>query len=124
MQTLDGIVGVHQAAFPRFFMTQLGPRFLREYYRCVHAVPTGSLLADVHYGDCIGFVAGFIDPVAFYAEWPRRRVRVGLAAVRGLASLPARLVTLLTNYRRTTTAVRTAPQADTAELSSLGILPA
>lgn len=122
-ETLEGVVGVHQAAFPGFFMTQLGPRFLREYYRCVAEVPTGILLTEIHDGACIGFVAGFIDPVAFYTELRRRRVRLGLAALRGIASRPARIVTLLADYRRTTTAARRPPEADTAELSSLGIMP-
>ena len=124
LETLEGVVGVHQAAFPGFFMTQLGQRFLREYYRCVAEVPTGILLTEIHDGACIGFVAGFIDPVAFYTELRRRRLRFGLAALRGIASRPARLVTLLANYGRTTTAVRTPQGADTAELSSLGIMPA
>jgi GNAT superfamily N-acetyltransferase len=123
LETLERVVSVHQAAFPGFFMTQLGPRFLREYYRCVAEVPTGILLTEIHDGACIGFVAGFMHPAAFYTELRRRRVRLGLAALRGIASRPTRLVTLLANYGRTTTAVRAPQEADTAELSSLGIMP-
>lgn len=121
---IDDVVRVHQAAFPGFFMTQLGPRFLREYYRCVAEVPTGILLTEIHDGACIGFVAGFIDPVAFYTELRRRRVRLGLAALRGLVSRPSRLRTLLANYGRTGATARRSPDVDTAELSSLGIAPA
>ncbi len=29
---IDRLVAIHQAAFPNFFLTQLGDRFLRVYY--------------------------------------------------------------------------------------------
>jgi ribosomal protein S18 acetylase RimI-like enzyme len=120
---LEGVVAVHQAAFPGFFMTQLGPRFLREYYRCVIDVPSGVLLAHADGGSCLGFVAGFVDPAAFYRELRRRRIRLGLAALGGIALRPQRLRTLLANHGRAVEAAQLPSGPETAELSSLGIAP-
>jgi ribosomal protein S18 acetylase RimI-like enzyme len=121
---LDAVVAVHQAAFPGFFMTQLGPRFLREYYRCVLDVPAGILLTETKDGACVGFVAGFVDPAAFYSELRRRRARLGLAALRGIVSRPRRLMTMMANYGRAGNAARAPLEADTAELSSVAVVPA
>lgn len=120
---LDGVVAVHLDAFPGFFMTQLGPRFLREYYRCVVEYPRGILLTENSGGDSIGFVAGFVDPVPFYRELRRRRVRLGFAACAGLLARPQRLFTLLVNYRRAGGTAQQPPDARTAELSSLAVTP-
>lgn len=120
---LDDIVSVHLEAFPGFFMAQLGPWFLREYYRCVAHYPRGVLLTEFGEQQCIGFVAGFVDSASFYCELRRRRVALGLAACAGIVTRPRRLVTLLANYRRAGRAAQRAPDPGTAELSSLAVLP-
>jgi ribosomal protein S18 acetylase RimI-like enzyme len=120
---IDAVVAVHLEAFPGFFMTQLGPRFLREYYRCVVEYPRGILLTEDSGGDCLGFVAGFVDPASFYRELRHYRVRLGLAACVGLVMRPRRLATLLANYRRAGGAAQQPPDVRAAELSSLAVAP-
>jgi GNAT superfamily N-acetyltransferase len=120
---LDRVVTVHIEAFPGFFMTQLGPRFLREYYRCVVESPQGILLTGDRQGECMGFVAGFLDPAAFYRELRRLRVQLGLAACSRILTRPWRLVTLLANYRRARGGARLPSDPRTAELSSLAVKP-
>ena len=120
---LDAIVAVHLDAFPEFFMTQLGPRFLHEYYRHVLEHPRGILLTENGESECIGFVAGFVDPAAFYRELRRGRVRLGLAACASLMMRPRRLFTLVANYRRAGDAALQSPDERTAELSSLAVGP-
>lgn len=121
--SLDEVVDVHLEAFPGFFMAQLGPRFLREYYRCVVEYPGGILLTEELEGRCVGFVAGFVDPASFYKALGRRRARLGLSALAGVVSRPRRLVTLVRNYGRASGAARLAPDAASAELSSLAVRP-
>lgn len=121
---LDHIVAVHREAFPGFFMTQLGRRFLREYYRCVVESTRGILLTEYRGDECIGFVAGFIDPPAFYKELRRRRAQLGLAAFVGIVTRPWRLRTLFANYDRAGQSARQPSDARTAELSSLAVMPA
>jgi ribosomal protein S18 acetylase RimI-like enzyme len=120
---LDDIVSVHLEAFPGFFMTQLGPWFLREYYRCVVDYPRGVLLTESGEQGCIGFVAGFVNPASFYRQLRRRRVRLGLAACAGIVARPQRLIKLLANYRRAGHAANQVPEPGTAELSSVAVLP-
>jgi ribosomal protein S18 acetylase RimI-like enzyme len=120
---LDGVVTVHIEAFPGFFMTQLGRRFLRAYYRCVVESPRGILLTEDRDGACVGFVAGFVDPAAFYRELSRRRAQLGLVACAGIVTRPWRLGPLLANYRRARGAARQPSGPRTAELSSLAVKP-
>jgi ribosomal protein S18 acetylase RimI-like enzyme len=120
---LDEIVSVHLEAFPGFFMAQLGPRFLKQYYRCVAEFPKGILLTETGERGCIGFVAGFIDPSEFYQDLRRRRVRFALAASAGIAARPRRLITMLANYKRAGDIAQQVPSPGTAELSSLAVLP-
>jgi ribosomal protein S18 acetylase RimI-like enzyme len=120
---LDDVVLIHQEAFPGFFMTQLGPRFLREYYRCVLEFRRGLLLTEYSDSRCCGFVAGFIDPASFYEELHSRRLRLGLAAAAGIVARPGRLLPLIGNYARAERAAHQPPEIGTAELSSLAVRP-
>jgi ribosomal protein S18 acetylase RimI-like enzyme len=120
---LDDIVVVHTEAFPGFFMTQLGPGFLREYYRAVADYRGGLLLTEMDGESCLGFVAGFVRPAQFYTELRRRRIRLGVAALLGVLSRPTRIWNLLADYRRTGEAASEASGVETAELSSLGVAP-
>jgi ribosomal protein S18 acetylase RimI-like enzyme len=121
---LPEIVRVHQAAFPGFFLTQLGPTFLREYYRTVCDFEDGiALLACTKSGVAEGFVAGFVRPAAFYQLLRSRRVRLGVAAMPALLRRPTLLPRLLRNGRRAADSSR-GPQADReSELASIGVAP-
>jgi ribosomal protein S18 acetylase RimI-like enzyme len=123
LNNLDEIVAVHKAAFPGFFMTQLGLRFLKEYYRCVVECGYGILLVEKENGLCLGFVAGFTSPAAFYQELSRRRGRLAIAVFSRVAARPWRLPILIANYRRTREGARPKLGASTAELSSIAVLP-
>ena len=66
--SVEDVVIVHLAAFPGFFMTLLGPKFLQEYYRCVVEYHGGLVLTETDNSRTVGFVSGFIDPASFYVE--------------------------------------------------------
>lgn len=124
---LDGVVAVHAAAFPRFFLTQLGRAFLRTYYREVLGFEGGWLFVATRGSRTIGFVAGFADPVRFYAGMRRRPWRWALPLAVGLARRPwligscmARVVTVVTRGRHPRP---TSPDPLTCELSSLAVHP-
>jgi ribosomal protein S18 acetylase RimI-like enzyme len=120
---LDDVVSVHVEAFPQFFLTQLGPRFLRGYYRCVLDYPGGILLTEGGARGVQGFVSGFVNPAAFYRELRRRRLRLGLAALAGLIARPSRVRTLRANYHRAGNLAHQTDGTNTAELSSLAVSP-
>jgi len=64
---LKMIVDIHIKAFPEFFLTKLGPRFLYKYYNLILNHEKKIFLVTEEDGYPIGFVAGFLQPSNFYA---------------------------------------------------------
>ena len=61
------IVDIHTKAFPGFFLTKLGPRFLYKYYNLILNYEKKIFLVAEEDGYPIGFAAGFLQPSNFYA---------------------------------------------------------
>jgi len=122
---LPDIASTHKAAFKGFFLTQLGPAFLRGYYRTVLEYPGGILLVAIRDKSVAGFAAGFIDPPGFYTALGKKRMYLGLAALPWLITHPANLARAVWNYRLTQEESReTDPAvAQVAELSSIAVGP-
>ncbi len=79
---LPSIVETHATAFPLFFSTQLGEGFLHAYYARILHYDHGVLLLAEEAGRLVGFVAGFLDPSAFYRalyaqKWSLARLLIG-----------------------------------------------
>ncbi|MGK0257980.1 GNAT family N-acetyltransferase [Sulfitobacter pontiacus] len=91
---LDEVVAIHLHAFKGFFLTRMGPSFLRAYYGtaldfdgCI------ALLArDPKSSEVLGFAVGFHEPQGFYQAFGRLRRRliptVMLAALRDPGLVP------------------------------------
>lgn len=124
---LDRIVAIHAAAFPGFFLTSLGPGFLRAYYREVLDFHGGCLLVAERGGRAIGFVAGFAAPRQFYAGLSRRPLAFALpllAAVLRRPSLIGHILVRVRNVLDRSDRRRTDPTTEAAcELSSLAVDP-
>lgn len=121
---LGRVVRVHVAAFPDFFMTQLGRRFLRAYYGMVLAHPRGILLVADTPDGVQGFVAGFADPGRFYTSMRVHAAHLAVRAIVGIIRRPSlwsRLLRTAQGVVRPRT-VFTAAQ-DSCELASLGVSP-
>ena len=73
---LPSLARVHLDTFEGYFLTRMGERFLREYYRCYlfseHGIGFVALPADAE-SDVVGFVTGADDSAAFYDQAFRRR---------------------------------------------------
>lgn len=71
---LDDIVVVHLRAFPGFFLSSLGPRFLREFY-AAFLVDKGAvaLVAENEHGLVCGAVVGSTSPAGFFRRLLMRR---------------------------------------------------
>jgi ribosomal protein S18 acetylase RimI-like enzyme len=70
---ISQIANVHFDAFPGFFLTTLGGRFLEELYRGFLSHPSGILLVARDGQGLLGFAAGTSDPALFFRELRRRR---------------------------------------------------
>lgn len=114
------VVEIHLAAFPGFFLSFLGARFLRVFYSEAVALREICLVATSG-GAVVGFTMGSAHPGGFYGKLIKRRL-----FAFGLAALPAVL-------RRPSTALRVArallkpkqaaKAAGIATLLSIGVDP-
>jgi ribosomal protein S18 acetylase RimI-like enzyme len=81
---------VHVRAFPGFFLTSLGERFLRVFYRACADFTGGVALVAESGGSVVGFVVGAADHEAFHRSMRRRWIlALGLAAVPAIIAKPA-----------------------------------
>ena len=123
---LSAIVRVHQAAFPGFLMTMLGPAFLRRYYQTVLDYPGNVFLVAVDsQAAVLGFVAGFCRPADFYRLFRKRKRGVMLAAALHVAIRPILWGRVIENMRRVETKSREGSMNDavSVELASIGVVP-
>jgi ribosomal protein S18 acetylase RimI-like enzyme len=121
LRDLDEVVEVHVAAFPGFFLTRMGSRFLRAYYQTVlgyeHSI---ALVAeDTENEGLSGFVVGFQHPEGFYSLFSARRRKLAPLIVLALLRDPALLGSVLRNTRRLDNPAQLAAEA--VELSSIGV---
>ena len=87
------IVDLHMAAFPGFFLTSLGPRFLRLLYTGFVHQPCGICIAAEENGEIVGFAAGTTAPDVFFGRLLRKQGwRFALAAIPGLLRNPGIVV--------------------------------
>lgn len=85
------IVRIHREAFPGFFLTSLGPRFLELMYREYMRHPCGIVLVacDASEAAVCGFVAGTTDPATFFRSLRQtRKWQFAWAAVPALLMRP------------------------------------
>jgi ribosomal protein S18 acetylase RimI-like enzyme len=92
------VVEVHMRAFPGFFLTLLGPRFLRLFYRSFVDEKTGIswVAVDLRTGRILGAVVGTDSPSGFYRKLATRRWgRFGFAALGAVTRNPSVLKRLI-----------------------------
>ena len=85
-QDVPQIVGIHERAFAGFFLTELGPRFLRVLYAGMIGSNDGVVIVAEDKG-LVGFVAGSPNQARLYRELRNRHLMsfgsaAALAAVR------------------------------------------
>lgn len=86
---VPALTALHVQAFPGFFITRLGPRFVAELYRGFIHHPDAICRVACENGRPVGVVAGPLRPGEFFGELLRSRgVRFALAAVPGLLRDP------------------------------------
>ncbi|MEX1028194.1 MAG: GNAT family N-acetyltransferase [Candidatus Paceibacterota bacterium] len=121
--SLAELVALHQAAFPNFFLTQLGPRFLTEYYATVVLFSGGIVVTARDGVSLCGFAAGFVDPPGFYRSLRKQRLRLMWSLAPTVLRNPALVSRLRVNSSRAkNNSEEQSPFV--AELASLAVAPA
>lgn len=88
-EVLAEIVDLHISAFPGFFLTSLGPRFLSLLYTEFMTQPKGLLVRATENGALAGFAAGTTDPSNFFKDIRRRKsLPFFFAMIPGFAKRP------------------------------------
>jgi ribosomal protein S18 acetylase RimI-like enzyme len=86
---VPALTALHVQAFPGFFITRLGPRFVAELYRGFIHHPDAICRVACENGELVGVVAGPLRPGEFFGELLHSRgLRFALAAVPGLLRDP------------------------------------
>jgi ribosomal protein S18 acetylase RimI-like enzyme len=113
---------VHQQAFNDFFLTDLGPSFLKTYYKSVIQTKGSIAVCAVNEEDkIIGFATG-----CDYAKGYNKRLvinnllRFSLQAVKLVFTRPKAIFRLLKNFEKKSNAN---DDGSYAELFSIGVLP-
>lgn len=93
LRDVDQMVAIHLQAFPRFFLTILGRRFLVELYHSILADESGVVLVNATAEKILGFVAGTVAPANFYGRlvrqrWPRFALAALVPAIRQPSIIP------------------------------------
>lgn len=118
----DMVVGIHLRSFRNFFLSFLGPRFLRLYYEGIMKYPDGAGYVYVEEEHIVGFVCGVLNPSRFYryllrTSWWRFALAALGAAVRRPSIIPRLFRALL--YPR-----QASGQMSSATLTSIAVDPA
>jgi ribosomal protein S18 acetylase RimI-like enzyme len=119
---VDEVTDVHMSSFEGFFLSFLGPRFLRLYYESIVAYPEATGYVYVRDGRLIGFVCGVVLPSRFYryllrTRWWRFALTALGAAIRKPSIVPRLARAWL--YPK-----QTARREDTGTLTSIAVEPA
>lgn len=97
---IPGVVEVHLAGFEGFFLSILGPAFLRELYASLIEDSNGISLVVMEEDQVTGFVAGTSRSSGVYSRLLRQRfIRFCLAAVPAVLKQPAILPRLIERIR-------------------------
>lgn len=123
LNDLNFIVDIHIRAFPGFFLTLMGRRFLRQFYRCFFYYPDGICIAACKDEKIFGFAAGAFYPDKFFRLIKRRRfLAFGIAALPAIFLRPHKILRkLFLSVFRNSEALPT--HLDAALLSSVAVAP-
>ena len=90
------VVAVHLDSFQGFFLSFLGPAFLRELYSSILEDRFGIYLVALDGDQMVGFVAGTARASGVYSRLLRQRlIRFGLAVIPAILKRPAIIPRLL-----------------------------
>ena len=90
-QVIEEVVDIHIRTFPGFFLTFLGPRFLRVFYSSLVNEPEGIgfVAKDSETEQIVGIVSGVITPQGFFKRlFKRRWLAFGLASIDAVFRRP------------------------------------
>lgn len=119
---LSQIVDVHLASFEGFFLSSLGPDFLKQFYKDFLLDENGCCIVCDEDGRTVGFAVGVVNPSRYFRRTFRRRlIPLALGTFKSILRDPAIIVKLIN--RAITYPEKSAKKENVALLSSIAVLP-
>lgn len=119
---IENVVEIHFAAFPDFFLSQLGRKFLTLYYNSVRKHKEGILLVCEKDGEIIGLCAGTLLSSGFNAKLIKSNLfRYGVESLKLLFTNPKSLIHLIKNMKKENSSI--GDDGTYAELLSIAVNP-
>lgn len=120
---ISSIVEMHIIAFPGFFMTLMGKRFLVEYYNTVFDYEYSiNLIATNNSGESVGFAVGFKDPTKFYKFLKSRFYNFITPTIYGFLRQPHLILKIFMGFVRVNNKKIIIENDSSCELSSIGAI--
>lgn len=119
---ISEIAAIHVQAFPKSFLSELGPPFLKVYYRLVWSDPGGIVLVHENSGEIDGFAAGFLRPDQFYRRMKDARWSMLGCLIGAVVKRPWLARRIFYHVRRIMLGKRRTHPGE-CELSSIGVRP-
>ena len=122
IEDIEAVVKIHKGAFPDFFLTSLGDRFLKLYYKTVMESPEGILLVYNVDSVTIGFCAGTLLSAGFNTRLIKTNLLAyAIEGAKVLSTKPKALWHLYKNMSKEDSSV--GDNGEYAELLSIGVDP-
>ena len=119
---VTAIVGIHEQAFPDFFLTTLGSRFLGLYYKCMCRCDVAVTLCAIENGVIMGFSATALKSAGFNTRLVKDNIFVFIKeGIRLLFTKPLALIRLMKNMTKGKSGI--VDKGEYAELYSIGVSP-
>ena len=119
---VEKVTDIHLRSFPGFFLSFLGPPFLRQFYGAMTESRHGAALVICRQNEVAGFICGSNDISGFYRDLIKTRwLQLSLASLPAMLKKPSTAVRLL---RATITKSKAAGENKASgELSSIAVQP-
>ena len=118
------IVDIHEQAFPGFFLTTLGRRFLCLYYKCMCKCDAAITLCAVEDGEVKGFATSSYHSQGFNTTLIKKNLfKFGLMGVELLFTKPKAILRLVRNLDKKAGEKAIVDKGEYAELYSIAVKP-
>lgn len=118
------IVKIHEQAFPDFFLTTLGSRFLNLYYKCMCKYNDAITLCAEEDGEINGFATSSYFSHGFNTSLIKKNlIRFGLMGIELLFTKPKAVLRLAKNLDKKSEDNAVEDKGEYAELYSIAVKP-
>ena len=121
LKHIDEIVDVHIKAFPDFFLTFLGPKFLKEFYKSFIVDEQGIGFVAIENNKLLGAIVGPLNPQGYFKRLLKRKWYVFCFASIGAVLKNPKVIKRL--FRAVFYRGESPPGGGRALLSSIAVSP-